>query len=147
MFYTIKNGNSAEDTLSALRTDNFATADLHNFPILMSLTVNFPSLLAKKESFINLLDTYNPDIVFGKESWLKPDVLLSEAFPEGHSVYGTDRSDGYGGVLFLVEKLLFHAIWKLRATIVNWLQLQNNSSLIVCSAYHPPVYVLVLIIS
>ena len=88
MFYTIKNGNSAEDTLSALRTDNFATADLHNFPILMSLTVNFQSLLAKKESFINLLDTYNPDIVFGKESWLKPDVLSSEAFPEGHSVYG-----------------------------------------------------------
>ena len=131
VLYHKKWENSAEDMLSALRTDNFATADLHNFPILMSLTVNFQSLLAKKESFINLLDTYNPDIVFGKESWLKPDVLSSEAFPEGHSVYRTDRSDGYGGVLFLVEKLLFHAIWKLRATIVNWLPARLNCKTIV----------------
>ena len=41
---------------------------------LSALILNCQSLVAKKESFLNLLDLHNPDIVFGSESWLKPNI-------------------------------------------------------------------------
>ena len=46
---------------SVPRTDNHPLADLplaNDSPILTTLTVNCQSLLAKNESFFNLLDTY-----------------------------------------------------------------------------------------
>ena len=67
-------------------------------PGLISLTVNCQSLLAKRDSFMNLIGTYHPDIIFGTESWLNPDYIISEFFPECYSVYHQHREDGYGGV-------------------------------------------------
>jgi len=58
-----------------------------------------------------LLDTYNPDVVFGTESRLKPDILSSEVFPEGYN----------------------------NCELVAYeIKLQNNGSLTVLSAYQPP---------
>ena len=54
--------------------------------MLTSLAVNCQSLLAKRELFINLIDTYNPDIIFGTKSWLKSDILSSEIFPTDYFV-------------------------------------------------------------
>lgn len=64
-----------EDTISVLCTDNhhsYPLADLspvNDSPELISLSVNCQSLLAKRKSFINLIVTHDPDIVFGTESW------------------------------------------------------------------------------
>ena len=90
--------------LNVLCTDNFATADLFNSPILTSLTVNCQSLLAKKNHF--LIHITQKLIVFGTESWLNTDVLSSEAFPEGYSVYLMDCSDGYAGVFIACREPL-----------------------------------------
>ena len=36
---------------------------------------------------MNLIDSHNPDIIFGTESWLNHDISSSELFPDGYSVY------------------------------------------------------------
>ena len=97
--YTIKKWEDSAEitTLSVPHTDNHPLVDLplaNDSPTLTSLTVNCQSLLVKKESFFNLLNTYNPDIIFGTESWLRPDILSSEVFPADYSVYRRDCSDG-----------------------------------------------------
>ena len=52
------------------------------------------------------VDAVKPDIIFGSETWLKPDKGQSEIFPPGFDVYRKDRNDGYGGVLLAVNSSL-----------------------------------------
>ena len=47
---------------------------------LRSLTINFQSLYGKKEVFWSLVDAVKPDVIFGSETWLKPDMGQSEFF-------------------------------------------------------------------
>jgi len=54
---------------------------------------------------MNLLDLHHPDIVFGSESWLRPNILSAEVFPSGYTVYRKDRSDVYGEFLLLAVVL------------------------------------------
>ena len=63
-------------------------------PGLISLTVNCQSLLAKRDSFMNLIDTYHPDIIFGTESWLNPDIA-SVNFSQNAilSIINTEKMD------------------------------------------------------
>lgn len=128
--------------MSVPRTDNLTPPDLVDSPILTSLTVNCQSLLAKKESFLNLIDTYKPDIVFGTESWLKSDVLSSEVFPECYSVFRKDRSDGYGGVFIACQESLIACNLEIENNccelVACEVKLRNGNNLIVCSAYRPP---------
>jgi len=67
------------------------------------LVVNFQSSKNKKEELCNLLDSANPNILIGTETWLRNDISSSEIFPEGYNVYRKDRWDGYGGVLVAVK--------------------------------------------
>ena len=110
--------------------------------ILTSLTVNCQSLLAKRESFMNLIDTHNPDIIFGTESWLRPDILSSELFPSGYVVYRQDREDGYGGVFIACQESLSSCSLEIPNNcceiVACEIKLSNNSKLIVCSAYRSP---------
>ena len=110
--------------------------------MLTSLAVNCQSLLAKRESFMNLIDTYNPDIIFGTESWLKSDILSSEVFPIGYSVYRCDRADGYGGVFIACHESLISCCLEIDGNLCELVacevKLLNNSNLIVCSAYCLP---------
>ena len=41
---------------------------------LKVLNINFQSVVNKVQEFHCLLDTENPDIVVGTESWLSPDI-------------------------------------------------------------------------
>ena len=105
-----KRKNSAEADVSPPCTDNLSCNTLQNLPSpistncfdespqLSALVVNCQSLVAKKASFLNLLDSYCPDIVFGCESWLVSNILNSELFSPSYNVYRQDRDDGYGGV-------------------------------------------------
>jgi len=107
------------------------------------LTLNFSSLPAKKELFWNALDTCNPDIVLGCETWLKPSITDSEIFPPGWgNIYRKDRKDGYGGVLVGCKKTLDSNQVDLdteaelvAAAIVS----KSGPPLIVAAAYRPPL--------
>ena len=64
---------------------------------LKLMSLNIQSILAKKASFDNLMDDYNPDIVAISETWLSSDIPFHEFFPKGYHTYRKDRVDGYGG--------------------------------------------------
>ena len=110
--------------------------------LLSALVLNCQSLVAKKESFINLLDIHRPDIAFGSESWLKPSIISSEVFPSGYIVYRKDRSDGYGGVFIAHRNTLIFSELQLAdcssELVACQIQLADHSSLIAYSIYRPP---------
>ena len=47
---------------------------------LVLLQVNCRSIYNKLLEFWNLVDTYNPDIIIGTESWLREDIGNTEIF-------------------------------------------------------------------
>jgi hypothetical protein len=47
---------------------------------LVVLQVSCRVIYNKALKFWNLVDTYNPDVVMGKESWLKEDISNAEVF-------------------------------------------------------------------
>ena len=106
----------------------------------MALVLNCQSLLSKKESFHNLLNTHSPNVIFGSESWLKPDIKNSEVFPKSYIVYRQDRADGYGGVFVACRDTL--ATHDIQVTVSSCKLtsscLSDHSSLIAWSAYRPP---------
>ena len=135
--------------MSDFRTDNYPSPPQHTSnistsgsPLISTLTLNCQSLLSKRESFMNIVNTYPPNINVGSESWLKPDILSSEVFPGGYNVYRKDHSDGYGGVFLACHQSLISyeldipdSSSELCACQIN---LPNNLKLIVCSVYRPP---------
>ena len=68
--------------------------------------INFQSIVNKAQEFCCLVDTENPEIVVGTESWLQPDISSSEIFPEGYQIFRADRkskASRRGGVFVLVR--------------------------------------------
>ena len=111
-------------------------------PLLTVLTLNCQPILAKQGSFMNLIDTRNPDIIIRSESWLKSDILSCEVFPPGYTVYRHDRANGYGGVFVACCESLISFSLETGDTsselVACQISLSNNPTLIVCSIYWPP---------
>ena len=55
---------------------------------------------------MNLVESTEPDIVLGTESWLSSDIHDSECFQSGYSVYRKDRNVHGGGVFILVRSTI-----------------------------------------
>jgi hypothetical protein len=72
---------------------------------LVVLQVNCRSIYNKPLGFWNLVDTYNPDVVIGTESWFKEDINNVEVFRANFTTFRKDRS-ARGGVVFMCKK--FH---------------------------------------
>ncbi len=54
---------------------------------------------------MQFIDDEKPDVIFGTETWLKPDIATTEFFPEDYTVYRRDRPQrSGGGVLIGVSK-------------------------------------------
>ena len=91
---------------------------------------------------MNILDSTDPDIVFGNETWLTSNHLSSEFFPPTYHVYRKDRSDGYGGVLLAVKaNLISNQIAvksQAEAVIVSIKTTKPSEPLIVISLYRTP---------
>lgn len=68
------------------------------------LNINFQSGKNKKEEISHLIDSSNPAILIGTETWLNNGIHSSEIFPPNYAVIRKDRGDGYGGVLLAVHK-------------------------------------------
>lgn len=69
-----------------------------------TLTINFQSIKNKREELEALIDSTNPDIIIGTETWLNADVHSSEIFPAGYNVIRKDRQDRYGGGVLIATK-------------------------------------------
>lgn len=107
------------------------------------LIINFQSVKNKKAEIGNLIDSSNPNIIIGTETWLRKDICSSEIFPDGFNVYRKDRRDGYGGVLvavrsdYISEEVNPDNENDTESIFVK-ISLHHNKSLIVGSMYRPP---------
>ena len=54
---------------------------------LRVVIINCQSVRNKKQELENLVESSNPDIIIGNESWLNKDIQSSEVFPEGYNCY------------------------------------------------------------
>ena len=87
-----------------------------------------------------LIDSTNPDILIGTETWLSSSISSSEFFPSGYTVYRKDREDGYGGVL-LAHKTSYKSHQLTSDSTCELLACQielHNNPLIILAAYRPP---------
>ena len=64
---------------------------------LKVMVVNFGSVKNKVAELAACLDTHEPDIVLGSETWLNKSVGDKEIFPDNYTVIRKDREDSYGG--------------------------------------------------
>ena len=53
--------------------------------------------------FWNLIDTYNPDVIIGTESWLRGDTENAEVFRADYTTFRRDRSVQGGGFLYVLK--------------------------------------------
>lgn len=67
------------------------------------IVVNCQSFRNKKHELGNIVESTQPDIVIGTESWLHKDIQSSEVFPNDHNCFRKDRKDSYGGVFVIVS--------------------------------------------
>jgi hypothetical protein len=75
-----------------------------NHKTLKILNVNCQSVSAKVAPFLLLLETEDPDVVVGTESWLHDGIASGEIFPPCYQVFRKDReSDPHGGVFLAIK--------------------------------------------
>jgi exonuclease III len=108
---------------------------------------NMSIINAKKHSFCNFLDSSNPDIICGNETWFKPSICNSEILPDesDYEIFRKDRKDGFGGVMLVIKSTInSNSIDITTVTdcdceiIPKKIECDSNKSLIVISAYRPP---------
>jgi hypothetical protein len=72
---------------------------------LVLLQVNCRSICNKILEFWNLIDTYNPDVVIGTESWLSEEINNAEVFRDDYITFRRNRGTRGGGVFICVRQL------------------------------------------
>jgi exonuclease III len=91
---------------------------------------------------MNLVDSAKPDIIFGTESWLRPDMHNSEFTPPGYTVIARrDIQDGYDGVFIMAKSItpcdeLYTS--KQSELVAISVGRSNNQPLIVAGLCRPP---------
>jgi len=73
---------------------------------LVLLQVNCRSICNKILDFWNLIDTYNPDVVIGTESWLSEEINNAEIFRDDYITFRRDRCSRGGGVFICVKNYI-----------------------------------------
>jgi hypothetical protein len=73
---------------------------------LVLLQVNCRSICNKTLEFWNLIDTYNPDVVIGTESWLSEEINNPEVFRDDYIIFRRDRYSRGGGVFIGVKNYI-----------------------------------------
>ena len=61
--------------------------NINKYNNIKVLNINFQSIKNKKEELWNLVDTSDPDIIFGTETWLNNNITSSEIFPSDMNYY------------------------------------------------------------
>ena len=67
------------------------------------MEINCNSILSTERSsiFKAFVEHHRPDVIFGCESKLSPDIPTAACFPQGYSIYRKERVSGNGGGVFL----------------------------------------------
>jgi hypothetical protein len=73
---------------------------------LVLLQVNCRSICNKILEYWNLIDTYNPDVVIGAESWLSEEINNAEVFRDDYITFRRDRCTRGGGVFICVKNYI-----------------------------------------
>ena len=73
---------------------------------LVLLQVNCRSIINKIVDFWNLVDTYNPDVIIGTESWLREEINNAEVFRDEYTTFRRDRCTRGGGVFICVKNCI-----------------------------------------
>jgi hypothetical protein len=73
---------------------------------LVLLQVNCRSILNKILEFWNLVETYNPDVIIGTESWFRAEINNAEVFRNDSTTFRRDRCTRGGGVFICVENYI-----------------------------------------
>ena len=101
-------------------------------------------MLAKRAELSTLIHEHQPDIIFGTETWLLPNINSTEFFPTGYTLFRQDRSDGYGGVLLAFRKdlsVIEYQITNLnQCEIIACTVVNNTYSLALCNAVATRLY-------
>jgi hypothetical protein len=78
---------------------------------LRLLEINFQSITNKSADLQMAIDSSQPDIIIGTETWLTKDMNSSESIPNDFEVFRRDRgSDPHGGVLIACRRSLVGSI-------------------------------------
>ena len=110
---------------------------------LRILIMNCQSIKNKKPELQTIVHTAKPNIIFGCESWLSPDIANSEIFPDGYDAIRKDRvRDAHGGVFVCFKKdLVCFEVPELETDCeLVWVKLQivGCKTLYLGSFYRPP---------
>jgi hypothetical protein len=73
---------------------------------LALLQINRRSIYNKAIEFQNLVDTYNPHVIIGMESWLKEDISSADVFIADFTTFRRDKSAHDGGVFIYVKNAI-----------------------------------------
>ena len=111
---------------------------------LRTLVINFQSVRKKGKNIDVLVETTQPDIILGTETWLSDDIPSSYFFNQslGFTVHRNDReSDPLGAVLIAVKndlKLLNVEKSKELEMISGALKVTKTKKILLCSYFRPP---------
>ena len=68
------------------------------------LILNCQSIFGKRAAFAEMVQSSDPHIIVGTESWLNPSIGSSECFPDNYTVYRKDRDGTRAGGVFIAVK-------------------------------------------
>jgi len=121
-------------------SDIFDSLDSH----IMQENLSIQSHVSETESTsqiskLKVVVVYSLHIVFGTESWLRPEISNSEIFSSNYQIFRQDREDGYGGVFYrflACQQMTLNSNCEMVACNLHFQAI--NKSLIVASMYRPP---------
>ena len=110
---------------------------------LRILNINCQSVKKKGRDLEALIDSTDPDIFLGTESWLNEHVSSAEFLPSflGFHIHRRDRSDSHGGVFIAAKRELgMHDIQRPKdiEMISGTVKLLKQKKLSVAAYYRPP---------
>jgi len=122
---------------------NWRTQMNHKRNSMRILVINFQSLRKKGKLLEAIIETTNPDIIIGSETWLDPSIKSSEIIPEylNFDIERRDRpTDSHGGVLIAAKKeLLLGDIHRSKTLeLISGTVETEGKKLRIVSYYRPP---------
>jgi hypothetical protein len=84
-------------TEAATREERAAATHMTEGKWLVLLHVYCRSMYSKILDFWDLIDTYDPDIVIGMESWLRQEIGNAEIFRDDYTTFRRDSHAHSGG--------------------------------------------------
>jgi len=100
MFKSTAEASTKEECVTA------TVAHISEGKSLVLLQVNCRSICNKILEFWNLIDTYNPVVVIGTESWLSEEINNAEVFRDNYITFRRDRYSRGGGVFICVKNYI-----------------------------------------